>query len=228
MSAVRRAVPVKFGAARRTTVHYCHAPIRGRSPIPTRTVWPESAVANPSGDKGTRAETAAARWLTDETGDDFRRHPKHGSHDRGDVYAQVHPWLAVEIKNTKVPNLRGWQRELAAECRNAGATHGVVLWSPPGVGLSDPGRWIALEWCADRPPIHWLRAMVPHVGPLNRFHRFVAAVDDWGVVVTDNAGGTPAWSDTDSCVRAQLASWWMVGLREHITKTRLDASQPSA
>lgn len=175
--------------------------------------------------KGTRAETAATRWLTDETGLDFRRHPKHGNRDRGDVWSPALPSLAIEIKNTATPNLAKWQRELAAECANANATHGVVLWSPPGVGLANPGRWLALEWTADRPPIHYTRAVLPHVGPLSRLHRYVAAVDDWGVVVTDNQGRTLQWAEQEGALRCQLAGWWLVGLREHITTQRLDYGQ---
>lgn len=173
---------------------------------------------------GTRAETACARWLTEETGEPFHRLPRYGKNDRGDVWAPGHPWLCCEVKNTKTVDLRGWRKELTAECRNAAATHGVVLWSPPGVGLKDPGKWLAIEYTADRPALRPWRRSLPHVGTLNRLHKYVAAVDAWGKVVCMLDGSPPPGPGADADVVCQLAAGWVKGLQAAIA-VKVDSSQ---
>lgn len=139
-------------------------------------------MANAPRVKGTRAESAAARWLTELTGVTFRRNALAGTLDCGDVRGDGLDWLVVEVKNTKIPSPKVWARELAAEQRNAGAEHGVILWSPPGVGMNSVDEWVAIEPYATR---LCPRDFVRHYGPVNSLHKFVAhmARDREGVIL---------------------------------------------
>lgn len=131
-------------------------------------------MSNPPRVKGTRAESAAARWLTDLTGVAFRRNTLAGATDKGDVRGDGLDWLVVEVKNTKIPSPKAWAKELAAEMRNADAEHGVVLWSPPGVGMTSVDQWVALvpAWYG-----------IPLYGPLHSLHKFVAHMHEVGETV---------------------------------------------
>lgn len=167
-------------------------------------------MTNPS---GTYAETHAARWLTDELGVKFERIAKHGNRDEGDLRAHELPWLCVELKNTKALSLPAWGKELAAEVVHSGASHGVVLWSPPGVGVKNIDRWIALEWGFSDLP-----CAVPLVVPLNRLHKQVEAMEKWC-----HARPTVVLVGTQ-WVSARWASSWLVDVRaEHIRQVHTDA-----
>ncbi len=127
-------------------------------------------MANPPRVKGTRAESAAAKWLTDTTGVTFKRNALSGNADKGDLRGDGLDWLVVEIKNTKTPSPKQWARELAAEQRNAGAAHGVILWSPPGVGMAHVDEWVA--FCS-----YQFCTVIPVFGTLLQLPKFVAHID---------------------------------------------------
>lgn len=176
-------------------------------------------MSNPPRVKGTRAETAAANWLTNELGIVVTRGPLRGNQDRGDLFGI--PDTVIEVKNCKTPNLTAWGKELAAECRNSDKRAGVVLWSPPGVGMGNVDRWIALEWFELRyvsAPVQ----SIPHIGPMNKLHRFVTQAAEWGATVMDAKGGCPQLAPTyqrHPAVIARLAEAWLYDVREHIAAT---------
>ncbi len=154
--------------------------------------------------KGTYAETAAAKWLTDELGIPFTRLPRYGANDQGDIGGL--PWTTIEVKNTKALSLNEWGRELRAEMRNAGCSDGVVLWSPPGVGNKRVDRWIVFEWGFTDLP-----AAVPLVVPLNKLHKQVEAMQGWGT-----RPRTTAILVGTQWVSARWASTWVCDVREQM------------
>lgn len=99
-------------------------------------------MANPSKDKGTRAETAVVRYLG-EHGVRAERKALHGSADEGDVRADLADGVTacIEVKARKRVDLAKWMAETAAERDNAGAGVGILVVKPAGVGR--PGRWWA-------------------------------------------------------------------------------------
>lgn len=149
--------------------------------------------------KGTRAETAVLGWLRDELGvDTLHRAPLRGNKDVGDIIGL--PAVVVEVKNTKLPEPVQWAKELCREINNAGARDGVVLWSPPGVGMGRVDQWVAFELSSRG------SRTVPHIGPLNRLHRYVVAMCNEGFVTRVEAGS--------ECLEARLAWRWLVEYRE--------------
>lgn len=135
---------------------------------------------NPPRAKGTRAESAVKRWLCDELGINVDRSPLRGNKDCGDILGL--PDTVVEVKNTKLPDPAAWKRELEAERRNAGFTQGVILWSPPGVGMNRVDDWIAFNLAGVN------RVLVPAFGALNTLHKYVALMDAWNFAVFLNGG----------------------------------------
>lgn len=136
---------------------------------------------NPSKAKGTKGEVAAAKWLTDITGIPFKRREPQGNNDKGDVRGDGLDWLVIEVKNCATPALPKWTRELKAEMANAGASHGVILWSPPGVGMGHVDQWVALEQVDTvlRRNTH----VIEHYGPVTKLHKFVAHMEVHGTGV---------------------------------------------
>lgn len=161
--------------------------------------------------KGTAAESAACRWLTGELGFPITRNPPAGAADIGDLFGV--PNMTVEVKNTVTPNIQAWGRELDKEVANAGTRFGVVLWSPPGVGMANVDRWVALEWresCLPGFPVQ----PAPMVGPVLRLHKLVAQVHaaGWNAVLM-NARGQDCSKYTWQ-VRARHAADWVAVYRE--------------
>lgn len=156
-------------------------------------------MANPPRVKGTRAESAAARWLTGLTGVEFRRNPLAGNADKGDVRGDGIDWLVVEVKNTKIPSPKAWARELAAEMRNAGAEHGVILWSPPGVGMNSVDDWVALIPTMTCSYVYLDQATIGLYGPLHGLHKFVRHVGEQRALSVE----------IDGLVALRASSWGM-------------------
>lgn len=98
-------------------------------------------MSNPSKDKGTRAETAVARYLA-SVGADARRNALHGNADEGDIHAEVMgSVVCIEVKNRKRVELSKWMAETVAERANSGAEVGWLVVKPEGVGMDKVGRW---------------------------------------------------------------------------------------
>lgn len=98
-------------------------------------------MANPSKDKGTRAETAVARYLADH-GIGAERKALHGSADEGDIRAEaMGSVVCIEVKNRKRIALSDWMAEAASERANSGANVGWLVVKPGGVGMERVGRW---------------------------------------------------------------------------------------
>lgn len=150
-------------------------------------------------DKGTRAETAACRWLSDELGIVLNRSPLRGVKDQGDIVGL--PATVVEVKNTRLPEPKQWATELCREINHAEAREGVILWSPPGVGLTSVDSWIAFELSR-----YGVRDAVPHIGPLSTLHKYVYTMDTAGFRTRVQAG-------TD-CLEARVAWRWLMDWRE--------------
>ena len=98
-------------------------------------------MANPSKQKGTKAETAVVRYL-DLRGVDAVRNVLHGSADEGDIRAEIEGLeYCFEVKNRKRIELAKWMGELSREKENAGADCGILVIKPEGTGLEKVGKW---------------------------------------------------------------------------------------
>lgn len=161
--------------------------------------------------KGTEAETAAARWLTDVLGMKVTRTPQYGSKDRGDL--QGVPNLCVELKNTKRPLFVKWAAELECECLNAACGYGVVLWSPPGLGPKRIERWAAIEYpesCLGRFAVA-RGDNVSYTGPISKFAAVFASYGHMPMFlnVTRPDGVTVQ-------ARVRRAADWLTHLQDHL------------
>jgi hypothetical protein len=89
-------------------------------------------------DKGTRFETAVARYLSAALGGGVERRAKHGRDDRGDlsgVFLRGLP-VVVECKDRRRMELPAWLGEAEAERGNADAAYGVVVHHRAGRGAA--------------------------------------------------------------------------------------------
>lgn len=98
-------------------------------------------MANPSKEKGTKAETKVVRFLNERDWD-ARRQPLSGNKDKGDILAtplfdaQYQQYI-IEVKagkqcsNPTRKNLEEWMRQAEVEARNAF----------PGMGVAE-NKWI--------------------------------------------------------------------------------------
>lgn len=82
-------------------------------------------MANPSGQKGTKWETAVVSFLK-ACGLLARRVVKRGSKDEGDLVVEDVPGIAIEAKNCRGASLAEWVDEAVREAENAGVPVGVV------------------------------------------------------------------------------------------------------
>lgn len=95
-------------------------------------------MANPSKDKGTRFETAVARYMASVTGDPVERRALHGTRDMGDIAGlrTRGQEVVVECKNYKRPTLGlvlMAVEEAEIERGNVDALAGVAVVKLPGV-----------------------------------------------------------------------------------------------
>jgi Holliday junction resolvase len=98
-------------------------------------------MANPSKQKGTKAETAVVRYL-EFHGYRAKRNALHGNADEGDIMADIGGLdVCIEVKNRKRIELAKWMGELSREKENAGADCGVLVIKPEGTGLEKVGKW---------------------------------------------------------------------------------------
>ena len=98
-------------------------------------------MANPSKQKGTKAETAVVRYLG-QLGIEARRNVLHGSADEGDIMAEIAGCdVCIEVKNRKRIELAKWMGEMVRERNNAKADEGRLVVKPEGVGLEKVGKW---------------------------------------------------------------------------------------
>ena len=100
-------------------------------------------MSNPSGAKGTKAETALVEYLRANGWPSADRRAPNGRLDRGDVTGT--PGLCFEQKWATRMELPAWLRELEVETVNAHADHGVLVVKPTGVGLSSQHNWWAIQ-----------------------------------------------------------------------------------
>lgn len=96
-------------------------------------------------DKGTAVETATVTYLRASGFPGARRLPLTGAMDKGDVEITNNPLVIAECKyaGNTVMHLP-WTRELDVEVTHAGAAYGLLVVKTPGVGLGNPGRFLAL------------------------------------------------------------------------------------
>jgi hypothetical protein len=124
-------------------------------------------MANPSKGKGTAAESAVVRFLTDHD-IDAARVTLHGSKDQGDVFIRIGKYLVtVEVKSYKswasARQIERWLDEADLEGLNASADASILVVKRPGSGAANVGDWLA-----------YMRA------------------DEWEWLAYGNAMGTPA------------------------------------
>jgi hypothetical protein len=104
-------------------------------------------MANPSGTKGTKGETAVVRWAREHGFGHADRLTKTGNHDRGDVL--LCPGVMAEVKNVAGAAQRGprpaelteWMRQ--TEVERANGRHDVGILIVKRGGTTDVGRWWA-------------------------------------------------------------------------------------
>ena len=110
-------------------------------------------MANPSKQKGTKAETAVVRYLG-QLGIEARRNVLHGSADEGDIMAEIAGCdVCIEVKNRKRIELAKWMGEMVRERNNARAGSGMLVVKPEGVGLEKVGKWFV---CMEVDDLMWL------------------------------------------------------------------------
>lgn len=167
-------------------------------------------------DKGTRAETALAGYLTAELGVEcVRRTMMGGGNDCGDVRMLGVP-VMLEVKNFRSLRLSKWQDEVQRQCVSAVVPYGVCVWSPPGAGPKSIDRWVAFEW-AETCVGPWRIRGSAYVGPLTRF--WTAASAHWSE--TDEALYLgPATPDLDGHARARPLRAWVTAVQEMIAIAR--------
>lgn len=93
---------------------------------------------------GTGVETAAVTWMRSNGFRDAERLPLSGALDRGDIRVCADPLVVAECKRGKRGiKLTPWMRELRREIDNAGASLGILVSDPPGLGVRRVGQWFA-------------------------------------------------------------------------------------
>lgn len=113
-------------------------------------------MSNPSKDKGTKFETATARYMTAH-GIPAERVALHGTGDKGDLRAMAGgKVLAVECKDRKRIEPVKWMAEAEREARNAGADIPVLVIHRPGCGAAKAGGNLVVmrldDFCAMAKP----------------------------------------------------------------------------
>lgn len=118
---------------------------------------------------GTAAETLVVRYMQSRGWPVAKRNPPAGRQDIGDIDPRQ-PKLVIEVKADKGLRFPDFLRETEAERVNAGASVGVCVIKPPGVGktrmnlwwmLMSSGTYDALEFClmhqnpVDQWGVHW-------------------------------------------------------------------------
>ena len=105
-------------------------------------------MANPSKDKGTRAETAVARYLQAHGWPHAERRAPNGSTDRGDITGC--PGLVFEVKyrdhEPRDGEITAWMAETETERANAGADIGVLIARRPSYPVAS---WWAIARIGD-------------------------------------------------------------------------------
>ena len=102
-------------------------------------------MSNPSADKGARAERELVRWLRDVRGFDAERIRSGRSTDPGDI-----TWPGslqhVDVKHQRRWALPAWWAEMEAEVVGTPLRPLLVLRRER---VTDPGRWLAVQWLED-------------------------------------------------------------------------------
>jgi hypothetical protein len=107
--------------------------------------------------KGTGAETAVVKYLSEHGWPLAERRSLKGSQDRGDVTGM--PGLAVEVKYANAGIRMGtWLAETGVERLNAKADHGILVIKPFGMGDRNTALWLAVMVGADFNAL-WLKAL---------------------------------------------------------------------
>jgi hypothetical protein len=101
-------------------------------------MW-EDKVVSKSKQKGTAAETAVVRWLSERTKNRIERRTLSGSNDKGDIAGM--DGVVIEVKNHARMELAQWVAELETEIANDNADTGVVIHKKRGT--TDVGEWYA-------------------------------------------------------------------------------------
>lgn len=141
---------------------------------------------NPSKDKGTRRETAAARWLAAHGWPECERQPLRGNRDQGDLIVSRAPRIIAEVKTRKgtisTGQITEWLQETETEAVHAGADLAVLVVARHGVRVP--------SWDAYMPAADWLLvlagvAVLPSDGPWP----MRVTLSDWSEIVRAWAEG---------------------------------------
>lgn len=103
-------------------------------------------MANPSKDKGTKAEVAALT-IVNRYYPLAKRNPPAGSKDVGDIGGV--PFTVIEVKDQAIYNIPAWMRETEVERVNADALTGILVVKPKGIGYPQAGHWWAIRPLAE-------------------------------------------------------------------------------
>lgn len=99
-------------------------------------------MANPSKDKGTKAERALATVLVRLGFPDADRRTLGGRFDKGDILGT--PGVCFEAKDAKLWKVPEWMRQTEAERVNAGADFGILVIKMPKVGYPNADKWLTV------------------------------------------------------------------------------------
>lgn len=118
-------------------------------------------MANPSKQKGTKAETAVVRYMVDLGLDDAHRQPLAGAKDIGDVRQGNAVFSVKNWKNHTDGDIDKWLLEMEAQRLNAGTTFAYLIVARPYKNVRDwwlihhseefgpvsfrLGRWVAMR-----------------------------------------------------------------------------------
>ena len=99
-------------------------------------------MTNPSGNKGTKGETARVKYLVARGWKYATRIPKTGNRDKGDLILDQAVPVVIESKETKGFTPSSFLAELEAEIANANGEFGFVIAKKRGT--TDVGQYYAL------------------------------------------------------------------------------------
>jgi hypothetical protein len=99
-------------------------------------------VVNKPKNKGTRAETAVARYLSASIFPGTERRTQTGRYDKGDM--NVGQPIVFEVKDIASPSYPGLLRETETERINALADFGILINKQAGVGYTNVAKWHAV------------------------------------------------------------------------------------
>ena len=106
-------------------------------------------MTNKAGNKGTWAETALVNYLQVNGWPHCERRRLKGNKDQGDISGIPDVCIEVKWANAGI-RMSSWFNQMSEERNHAGASLGVLVIKPLGVGDKRVGRWYAVMMTGDQ------------------------------------------------------------------------------